>query len=86
MDDKVSAILFAVFLGLFTVIFCIRLFVKRRKYAYCPKCDGKTKLKWTKKEVERSMRDRIRRNYHQKTAYAVYLVIRCEHCGHEIRI
>ena len=44
MGDKESAILLGVLLGVGIVAYCIRLIVRRRKYTYCPKCDGKTKV------------------------------------------
>lgn len=86
LEDNFFVMLFLAVLLFWIIFFFIRLIRKMRRYAYCPKCDCKMKLKLVTKEEERSMMSRLRRNFHAKNAYAVYLVLRCPHCGHEIKI
>ena len=87
MEGKESIIISIALLALFVVAYFIRLFVKRRKYARCPKCGRKTKLKWVKHEVESSPMDHLKGSrIHSQTKIDVYLAMCCEHCGHEIAI
>ena len=86
MEDTLYLIFVVVVTALCVISYFIRLFVKRRKYAQCPRCGHKTKLKWVKKEVERSFWERLRRNFHEKKAYEFHLAVCCENCDHEIKI